>query len=114
LLYKITIFTGLMRRAGLRAASSEVLDFARALCILGTDRDSFRLAMQATLIKQQADAAVLERLSDLFWESFVRLDEMPPGKRAEFIFQKKVQNFRAATAKPSVSPRPAPGPLPVP
>jgi len=43
-----------------------------------------------------------------------RLDEMPPGKRAEFIFQKKVQNFRAATAKPSVSPRPAPGPLPVP
>ena len=43
-----------------------------------------------------------------------RLDELPPGKRAEYIFQKKVQVFRSARAKPSVSHHPAPDPLPAP
>jgi tRNA nucleotidyltransferase (CCA-adding enzyme) len=45
-----------------------------------------------------------------------RLEDLPPGKRTDLIFQKKVEHFRAAMIKlkPSISPRQDPDLLPVP
>lgn len=43
-----------------------------------------------------------------------RLGELPPVKRSDLIFQKRVETFRAATAKFSASPGQTPGSKPVP
>jgi len=68
LLSSVLEFVGLLRRAGVRVAQSEVGDFLEALRLTGMDRDNLLWAMQAALIKEEAQRPVLESLFDLFWE----------------------------------------------
>jgi uncharacterized protein with von Willebrand factor type A (vWA) domain len=65
---RLSEFVGLLRQNGLRISPAEVADAARATMLIGlTQRDPFRSALRATLVKRGPDAAVFDRLFDLFF-----------------------------------------------
>ncbi|MFN2547506.1 MAG: VWA domain-containing protein [Myxococcales bacterium] len=65
---RIEDFAGLLRQNGLRLSPAEVSDAARAALLVGLeDRDSFRGALRATLVKRGQDAAVFDRLFELYF-----------------------------------------------
>lgn len=69
----MSAFTGLLRQEGLHLGTTEMID---ALCALEkidlSSRSSFKLALQATLVKNRRDQAVFSRLFDHF---FVPIEE---------------------------------------
>src|SRR5438105_11168205 len=61
-------FVGLLRHNGLRVSPAEVADAARATVLIGLEqRDPFRAALRATLVKRGPDAPVFDRLFDLYF-----------------------------------------------
>src|SRR6185436_18396436 len=61
-------FAGLLRQNGLRVSPAEVTDAAQALLLVGmVDRGAFRGALRATLVKRGQDAAVFDRLFELYF-----------------------------------------------
>src|SRR5256885_390223 len=61
-------FVGLLRQNGLRVSPSEMADAARATMLIGLEqRDPFRAALRATLVKRGPDAAVFDHLFDLYF-----------------------------------------------
>src|SRR5260221_7596496 len=61
-------FAGLLRQNGLRVSPAEVTDAAQAALLVGLeDRPSFRGALRATLVKRGQDAAVFDRLFELYF-----------------------------------------------
>src|SRR2546426_11589383 len=65
---RLADFVGLLRRNGVRVSPSEVADAARASVLIGLEqRDPFRAAVRATLVKRGPAAAVFDRLFDLYF-----------------------------------------------
>src|SRR6266481_7715663 len=65
---RLADFVGLLRQNGVRVSPSEVADAARASVLIGLlQRDPFRAALRATLVKRGPDAAVFDRLFDLYF-----------------------------------------------
>src|SRR5216683_1312854 len=65
---RLADFVGLLRQNGLRVSPAEVADAARAAVLIGLEqRDPFRAALRATLVKRGPDAAVFDRLFDLYF-----------------------------------------------
>ena len=65
---RIEEFAGLLRQNGLRISPAEVADAARATLAVGLEeRAPFRGALRATLVKRGSDAAVFDRLFDLYF-----------------------------------------------
>ena len=61
-------FVHLCRKNGLRVSTAEVLDVARAVELTGIeDPETLRGALQATLVKRQADEPTFTELFDLFF-----------------------------------------------
>lgn len=61
-------FAGLLRQNGLRVSPAEVADAAQAAVLVGLeDRAAFRGALRATLVKRGQDAAVFDRLFELYF-----------------------------------------------
>src|SRR5207253_3393934 len=61
-------FAGLLRQNGLRISPAEVADAAQATILVGLeDRAAFRGALRATLVKRGQDAAVFDRLFELYF-----------------------------------------------
>jgi uncharacterized protein with von Willebrand factor type A (vWA) domain len=61
-------FAGLLRQNGLRISPAEVSDAAQATLLVGLeDRHAFRGALRATLVKRGQDAAVFDRLFELYF-----------------------------------------------
>ena len=59
---------GLLRQNGLRISPAEVADAAQAALLVGMeDRAAFRGALRATLVKRGQDAAVFDRLFELYF-----------------------------------------------
>jgi len=68
---RILEFTNILRRAGVRVSTAEVLDAFQALEVLPIDnREVFRDALGATMVKRAADVAAFHELFDLFWSGF--------------------------------------------
>ena len=68
---RILDFTNILRRAGIRVSTAEALDAFRALEILSIDnREIFRDALGATMVKRAADVSTFDELFDLFWSGF--------------------------------------------
>lgn len=70
-------FVDLLRRNGLRVTSSEALDAARAVRVLGVEPQLFREGIAAALVKDEADRAAFDDLFDRFFAAL----ERPAGKR---------------------------------
>lgn len=69
-------FARLLRQNGLRVSPGEVADAARALSLVPMqDRDGVRAALRSSLVKRAADAALFDRLFDLYFGSVWRLLE---------------------------------------
>jgi uncharacterized protein with von Willebrand factor type A (vWA) domain len=61
-------FAGLLRQNGLRVSPAELTDAAQAMLLVGfEDREVFRGALRATLVKRGQDAAVFDRLFELYF-----------------------------------------------
>ena len=68
---RILEFTNILRRAGIRVSTAEALDAFRALEAVSIgDREIFRGALGATMVKRAADVSTFNELFDLFWSGF--------------------------------------------
>jgi uncharacterized protein with von Willebrand factor type A (vWA) domain len=68
---KILEFANLLRQSGLRVSVSEAIDAFKALDELSlADRDVFRDALRASLVKRGDDIATYDQLFDLYWSGF--------------------------------------------
>ena len=68
---RILDFTNILRRAGIRVSTAEALDAFQALEVLSIDdREVFRDALGATMVKRAADVPTFHELFDLFWSGF--------------------------------------------
>ncbi len=65
---KIVEFTALLRANGLRVSMAEHLDAFHAVACLGLgDRESFKSALRATMVKRAVDLPVYDELFDLYF-----------------------------------------------
>ncbi len=60
-------FAVLLRKAGLRVSHSEVAEALRAITLTGIDRVTFFNALSATLIKEQTDMRVFEKIFEYYF-----------------------------------------------
>ena len=68
---KIVEFTNLLRKAGVRVSLAEAIDAFNAVDVLSfADRELFRDALRATMVKRSDDIPVYDRLFDLYWSGF--------------------------------------------
>jgi uncharacterized protein with von Willebrand factor type A (vWA) domain len=68
---RILEFTNILRRAGVRVSTAEAIDAFRALEVLPIDdREIFRDALGATMVKRAADVPTFDELFGLFWSGF--------------------------------------------
>src|SRR2546423_9371419 len=80
---RIEEFAGLLRQNGLRISPAEVADAARATIAVGLEEKApFRGALRATLVKRGSDAAVFDRLFELY---FVGIKDLLEGLQGSLL-----------------------------
>ena len=68
---KILEFTNLLRKSGVRVSVAEAIDSFLAIDEVSIgDREIFRDALRATMVKRGDDIAAFEHLFDLYWSAF--------------------------------------------
>ena len=68
---KIVEFTNLLRKSGVRVSVSETIDAFTAVDELSfDDRDLFKTALRASMIKRGDEIPTYDELFDLFWSGF--------------------------------------------
>ena len=68
---KIVEFGNLLRKSGVRVSMAESIDAFTALDLLSLDdREIFRDAMRASMVKKSDDIPTFDQLFDLFWSGF--------------------------------------------
>jgi len=71
---RVVEFGEVLRQNGVRVATSELLDAVRATTLIDlADREAFRSALRATLVKRTADRAPFDRAFDLFFSGAASL-----------------------------------------
>ncbi len=71
---RIVEFARRLRQNGVRVSPAEAADAARAAALAGVaDRETFRAALRATLVKRGADAATFDRLFALYFSGIGRV-----------------------------------------
>ncbi|MFT3916751.1 MAG: VWA domain-containing protein [Anaeromyxobacteraceae bacterium] len=74
--HRLTELAGLLRANGVRVSPAEVTDAVRAAALAGTDeREPFRAALRATLVKRARDVPVFEALFAVWFSGLGRLLE---------------------------------------
>jgi hypothetical protein len=71
---RIVEFARLLRQNGVRVSPAEAADAARAAALAGLeDRETFRAALRATLVKRGADAPLFDRLFPIYFSGLQRV-----------------------------------------
>ena len=84
-------FAQLLRQNGLRVSPVELLDADRATLLVGLeDRESFRAALRATLVKRGGDASIFDRLFELYFTGAKDLIEGLQGSLLEALEAEKL------------------------
>lgn len=66
--HKLIEFSNLMRDNGVRVSTAELLDTVAAASLTGVgERESFRAALRATMVKRPGDLPVFEQLFDIYF-----------------------------------------------
>ena len=87
-------FAQLLRQNGLRISPSEVADATEASLLVGfADRPSFRGALRATLVKRGQDAAVFDRLFELYFTGAKDLIEGLQGSLLDALEKEKLNEL---------------------
>ncbi len=78
---RLVDFARLLRQNGVRVSPAEVADAGRALAVVGVaERDDFRAALRATLVKRAADVPLFDQLFALYFSGLGRvLDGLERG-----------------------------------
>src|SRR5438105_15171814 len=88
-------FAGLLRQNGLRISPAEVSDAAQAALLVGLDdRAAFRGALRATLVKRGQDAAVFDRLFELYFTGAKDLVEGLQGSLLDALAAEKLNEIQ--------------------
>ena len=61
-------FTKLLRQSGIKNSLSETMDCLKALDLVGLQREQFYQALRCTLIKDQADEGIFDKLFHLYFD----------------------------------------------
>ncbi|HEX9287893.1 MAG TPA: VWA domain-containing protein [Anaeromyxobacteraceae bacterium] len=82
---RLVEFARLLRQSGVRVSPVEVADAGRALALVGTgEREGFRAALRATLVKRSSDVPLFEQLFAIYFSGLGRLlDGVERGLLAE-------------------------------
>ncbi len=94
---KIVDFTNLLRKSGIRVSMAESIDAFVALDELSLDdREVFRDALRATMVKRSEDIASFDQLFDLYWSAFYdnlrgAFDQAVGSMSGEFDLEKMLQ-----------------------
>jgi uncharacterized protein with von Willebrand factor type A (vWA) domain len=68
---KILEFTNILRKSGIRVSTAETIDAFKALDDLSVgDREIFRDALRATMVKRGEEVPTFDELFELFWSGF--------------------------------------------
>ena len=68
---KILEFTNILRKSGIRVSTAEAIDSFTALDELSIDdREIFKDALRATMVKRGEEVSTYDQLFDLFWSGF--------------------------------------------
>jgi hypothetical protein len=96
---RLVEFARLLRQNGVRVSPDEVADAGRAAAMVGVaERDDFRAALRATLVKRAADVALFEQLFALYFSGLGRvLDGLERGLLAQ-LGPRGVQDAEGAEA----------------
>lgn len=103
MLSNLLVFVNMLRRAGIRAAHSEVRDFLEALSLTGMDREGFLWAAEAALIKEESQRGTLERIYELFWgrvrpplgrREALKVDTAVTPRLDRDLFQRRLQSLK--------------------
>jgi uncharacterized protein with von Willebrand factor type A (vWA) domain len=87
-------FAGLLRQNGLRLSPAEVADAAQAALLVGMeDRAAFRGALRATLVKRGQDAAVFDRLFELYFTGAKDLIDGLEGSLLDALDEQKLNEL---------------------
>jgi uncharacterized protein with von Willebrand factor type A (vWA) domain len=90
---RIEEFAGLLRQNGLRISPAEVADAARAALAVGLEEKApFRGALRATLVKRGSDAAVFDRLFELY---FVGIKDLLEGLQGSLLAALEAEQLTA-------------------
>ena len=101
---KIVEFTNILRKAGVRVSVAESLDSFRALDEMSLDdRELFKDALRATMVKHWDDIPAYDRLFDLFWSGFHdvlrnELGQAVSGMGGEFDLEKLLEQLQEMLA----------------
>ncbi|HCF62636.1 MAG TPA: hypothetical protein DFS52_32190 [Myxococcales bacterium] len=81
-------FGELLRHNGIRVGPGEIADACRAVALVGLeDRDTFRAALRSCLVKRGLDAALFDRLFDLYFKGAAKVLDAIEGSLLEAIEQ---------------------------
>jgi hypothetical protein len=94
---KIVEFTNLLRKSGIRVSMAESIDAFVSLDELSLDdREVFRDALRATMVKRSEDIPTFDQLFDLYWSAFYdnlrgAFDQAVGSMGGEFDLEKMLQ-----------------------
>ena len=97
---KLVEFTNLLRKAGVRVSVAESLDAFKAIDEMPLeDRELFKDALRATMVKRGNDIDTYDRLFDLFWSGFhdqlqSELKQALAGMPGEFDLERLLEQLR--------------------
>ncbi len=97
---KIVEFTNLLRKAGVRVSVAESLDAFSAIDEMPLeDRELFKDALRATMVKRGDDIDTYDRLFDLFWSGFhdqlqSELKQALGGMPGDFDLERLLEQLR--------------------
>ena len=90
---RIEEFAGLLRQNGLRVSPAEVADAARAVLAVGlAEKAPIRGALRATLVKRGSDAAVFDRLFELY---FLGIKDLLEGLQGSLLAALEAEKLTA-------------------
>jgi len=97
---KIVEFTNLLRKSGIRVSMAESIDAFASLDELSLDdREVFRDALRATMVKRSEDIPTFDQLFDLYWSAFYdnlrgAFDQAVGSMGGEFDLEKMLEAIR--------------------
>lgn len=94
---RLARFVAVLRSFGLKTGTSELNDAARALAVVDMlDREQFRLALRATLVKKHRDARIYDLVFDMFFVSGEKKDEQRRQEMEDVDERERLMNASEA------------------
>ena len=96
---KLVEFANLLRENGVRVSLAETLDAFGAADVTGLgEKDSFRSALRATMIKRKTELPVFEELFDLYFSGLGEIIKQA-SQAVQQALSMSIRNSRSSSSK---------------